>query len=459
MGRVCEFDLGGRVVDLVNDERYSLDFGWRPAVTTRRQNWLGGRSLYNDVAEQLPVRITGGSAEEVHSALQALGEVLEQADRYWQTEIGTPVVWRFRSRDSVEITPFSVMILRSADAGGLGLNGEWLKRLEANKDLLAINVTLNFWRRGLWVGPDDTLEDDEGVSHPNVDGLITFPNFVYGQAPYLSPVRTVLTMQNAGANSNAAGYFFLTNEAASDSESLINLRLASDSTPLFDDGGTGTQTADSTAIGGQIIRFIPNVASITAQDVESVSDDSTVALWHWFIKLKNNSATETWVIDGQLGVDQRRNTPLKQFSVAPATNPTIYYLGLSNNNLSSGLRLTLTPSTQTGLAADALDIESVITAAAVDCMNIVRLSAFNDVANAVITIDPQSLEGLTPITALDTNAPGFARQGDIFLQTCGHTARALFYATSGDSSFTLGNGVSSSLGVTVTRRKGYTVAR
>lgn len=392
MARICEFEWAEGVVDLTNNARYRLAFGWSPAVAERRGGLIGGRSQINEVQERVPFQIRGESVEEVAVGMRDLTAMMEAAARYEENEEGEPVRWRFLPDYSSTIAPWEVMVVRPV-RGGVVFNSQTLLAMEKVGSSIVIEGELQFVRRGLWQGLEEAVSSIAGSSQANSDNIITFPAFSGGY----SALPASMKLEWEVVASPSIIYELMMVIAP---PNYLALYVASD---------IGTPVAQAGAIGGEVIA----ISSGGSAQCALTALGASVPLVHVYLKIKNVSGSDAVVTI---------TTSLGQVRVVASDDSThIYYGGLERNETARSVIVAATGGD--------ISIDSILIVAASDEAFVLNAAGQLDTLGTLdMVIDPRTVTGVTPLMQNENETECTVDiTGDGYIEIRGTTVEAFLY--------------------------------
>lgn len=162
MALVLKLTDGTTTLDLNDGVNYGIPYdrqSWTPAVSKRKWSGLGGW-VYQDVEERIPLHIRGATGADALGNLDALINLLDQAERWWLGEDVACVRLLYKPHNSNLSDPVEAEVL-----GPVGSTTPWLQLSPylhdaANHELPEIE--LRVMRRGDWLGDVDTPATDAG---------------------------------------------------------------------------------------------------------------------------------------------------------------------------------------------------------------------------------------------------------------------------------------------------------
>ena len=151
--RVLKITDGDLTVDFadLNSGYIVMDSNWRPATAGRRVGELGGAGPYEEVTEQMGIRVTAATKNQLNERLNTLGELMDRATRWWKGEPRDPVIFEYRPQ-GIGLGTFQAAIL-GMPSGGPTIS--YPNHIEETKYIglgtLRDPIQLQFMRRGAWV--------------------------------------------------------------------------------------------------------------------------------------------------------------------------------------------------------------------------------------------------------------------------------------------------------------------
>lgn len=382
----------------LNSGSYQLGQGWKPAVSRLKDRAIGGE-IYEDVEENIPIRVFGADEDTVLSALQDLYEYIEQSDNWNMGGWVNPITIHYRPNGSTLSTPVQALVIGSSpDAEPIALTAEFNETIQAYEAF----ITLSIIRRGRWLGAEETASSSSAA--PPSELVATFSD----NCDILSPVRIEIDGFNKTTlDDGISGIVIITDE---DIHGTIGEAedFSVDSVP---GSGTFNTVTDSAASGGEIRQLVPNSAgtyiiqegAINPAFFTGSPDDGRYAL---FMSCRNNSTTISYEVQWEW----------EEFSLsyfAPKTTidtshqrPRIHFCGLISTNSFGGFqKLNIVPS-GTGGSSEALDIDYVVLVRITENTRVIN---FQDLAESFG--DPSTL--VIDHSLLTHKTARFFEQGDV----------------------------------------------
>ncbi len=162
---VLKLTDGTTTLDLNDMTNYGIpDQEWTPAVATRRVSQLGGRGLYNDVVENIPVHVRGATAAAALANLVALANMLDQAELWYNGGLVDPVVLQYKPINSGLTNPVEALVLGPAGANNM-LQLSPQVNYHGNYEIDGLNIRL--LRRGLWLSDAEQTSTASHITSGN----------------------------------------------------------------------------------------------------------------------------------------------------------------------------------------------------------------------------------------------------------------------------------------------------
>lgn len=226
---------------------YPLERGsWAPAVAPRRRSAIGGAPPVDDVAEELRLAVTDTTAAGVYAKIQALNDLLDQAEVWSYGDNASPVLLQYSPGDSTvssSANPLQAAIIGRApdDESRAMVLPEAFSDGAITKYMASI--TVRFWRRGQLLRATDTA-NASGTSSAKISITLTS----HGR---LSPV--VLSTDNLSQSATKSliqgSYLITTAEAAA-----IDVQNAASAVIPSNMTAAASSMATFPAGGGNILR-------------------------------------------------------------------------------------------------------------------------------------------------------------------------------------------------------------
>jgi len=457
MGRVCEFQCGDVVLDLVNDVRFSIDKSWEPKVATRRKSRIGNQSLIADVVETLPIKVKGRSSDETWSAVQEIGEMLNMISAYETSESGNPVIFRVKSANASLLQPLEALVLSTER---VNTGREAMNVLELSNT--SVIVTIQFLRRGSLLETEDLTVISLGWNPSGLCGITPSANFTAWNTP--SPTRVQLIGTRGEVSSvKSKGHLIVTSKENVDALDRIGYRSASDTVPVFN--GTGTVVASATTEGGDFLRVYPATSTIDLADdiYDQLTLDPKVKRWNLFMRAQIVGGL-TWRVSA---VDAFDDTIIQSTVVLDGAVNSMdsFYIGSIDNlpvtDENARLRLVLSPSA-IHAGSNEIRIQGIVLVADDDEAYVTRIENFGESSGITLTanVDHSALESYSPrfyttnTPTADDRATGF---GDLFIEMRGKKPQGIYFGVT--NSMAVGNTSTGTIQIDFRRRPAHLFVR
>lgn len=273
---------GTTTIDLLgNDATNSFNLlaaAWAPNVAKRKRGKLSG-NWAEDVVESMPLYVqSSADAATILANLDILAALLDQAQRWSDGESVAPVTIRYSPNS--DSSYLETVILGPADSGGVGLPPTFSDDLYQN---VVDGVRLNFKRRGLWLGAEETVSGSD-TSSGNPD--VVTRNFA-SSVTINSPVDFSIEFTTASLPTQP--YADLAVVVTNDVSNIVTIEGES-LTKRDASGGSVANTADADASGGSVKRFNGGNGGYYNTSVNSARQISAI------ISGRNNSATTAAIL-------------------------------------------------------------------------------------------------------------------------------------------------------------------
>lgn len=248
---------------------------WTPKVATRRRATFGGRSPYNDVTEEITVHVFGMSEGDALTRLEALHDLLLQAERFADNEDVSPVRLQYMPTGGKLV--YECLIYGRGDGDGIDSALQVTPTFHSRLRAFTIeNIRIRVVRSGLWIDPTpETATVGSAVSNP---GVITATFTSTPDVP--SPIKIELT-----------GFTYTNNTYQHPSALLVcnskvpvggsgattagtNLAVKAASTMTATNWTSVAESAANKSVTGNILRYTP---VSTGASVSGVLTDSVVS--------------------------------------------------------------------------------------------------------------------------------------------------------------------------------------
>lgn len=448
---------GTTTIDLLgNDTTNSFNLlagAWAPNVARRKRSQMGGGSWAEDVVEALPLYAQSDtSAATILANLDTLAALMDQAQRWALGEAVDPVILRYSpNSDSVYL---QAVILGPPDSGQAVVLPPTFSDDLYQK--VVDGVTLQFKRRGLWLGAE---ESDTSSTVDN--GEIMTMSLTAVTEPSPTVLKLGKLNYTTGPNQTFGGFVILAK--ASSDFSIINAE------GLANGAFTSVSGSSNLARNTNILRYTPTVTTEVSTAFSSTLSFSPPKLGV-FINARNSSSTESFTVWPRY---QRTGKTTNEFSKkttipAGATDPKWYYLGTEGlGSILQVLALYATVTSTTGTPL--LEIDTIVLVN-MDNATVVTLHEGTiqnwTTADTLIYFDHRLLSKPMPEVYLLDNSTTTAKidyDGVPSFFTKAATVVALYLSTGGDVSthWRRSNDSSAVMSVyaTVTRTAAYLVPR
>lgn len=385
MSTLLKLIAGETEIDLNDGSNYELLAGWTPRVARRRRSVLGGRGVYEDVVESIPLRVFGATTAAALAALRALALALEQADRWRNGEDVAAVVLRYQPHDSSLSDPLQVAVL------GLPDGAEDLLALPQtfNRDLQVYEINpvyVELVRRGTWLS-SATSKTVAATSNPailtaDMGAALTVPG----------PTKVTLTGIDASTPLIGDAYVLFT-DISPQSTYGRNLALYLAAEMGSSEFGSVDDSANNAA-GDDVMRIdaaANQSGSLTLSEVAAEVKEISI-----FIAVRNNSGA-VWKVRAR---STGYSTTVGRWYVidADASQPRPMYIGTLISAYPSHYNVVIDVETEAG--SGTLDINYAVVFPHGDASQIVAIigDTYNDEAyERVMQIDHRALTHDTPL--------------------------------------------------------------
>lgn len=428
---------------------------WAPRVAKRRTSQHGGIP-FEDVTENIPLRIDAPTAALALEKLEDILAALEQARAVQMGAGGEPVLLEYKPHGSSLTDPAQAAVLATP------LNEEdYLSLLPSFDTLLqafSIEFNLPLKRRGEWLGAAETPAASSSVANPGAM-TVTFANSV--RIP--SPVKLVFNETPAATNAPVSGFVFVADVA----DKIVMVEAEGIPTAA----GVWIEPAGN-ASGGAFKRYLGTGGSIVTVS-SSIAINSNARLFALYMNARNGSlGNYEYIVQLDLltaGTLNVSSTGPKEVTAGVAT---VLFMGLiALPDTPTTLKLHVTAS-GSGSVNNGLEIDNFFILAKDEftksigfdarVIGLSPIAAFSD-----LVIDPAWLTHPEPyIKAYDAtpNARFLDRTGDMHILSQGTNltvwlAGGINNATDFYMMDAATAGTRLSFDVTATRQRGYLVVR
>lgn len=404
----------GGTLDLTGNNPYSIaEPGWRPAVSRRRDDELGG-PLYEDMEETIPLNIVSSTKAGAITAHQDLVAAVEQANRWRKNENIAAVLLEVDPDASGN--PVKVPIIRPAGDRWMSLSPTWRVDLEA----FAIGpFDMSFIRHGALL--DSAVQRSRTTSTSFNPGVMTPSSNWATSVNIFSPLKLDIDLSPANIGSDPAAGFLLVGKEA-DHIILLEGEAGSGSSGNF------ATHVDADASGGNVIQYTPNTTSLESIIWQSIGLDASARRFGIVVNLKNNSSAVNYTI---YAADNFGNATSKKTVVAGSNNPQAINLGSFSSTVRvNDLWLWIKADSADG-AGDELEIDTIAIMVLDNPAG--RVIGFPDLSSiqGPIVINPSPLTRPSPLVLHQSESTPLQYNGDVHLVGLGNTMAALLIANSG----------------------------
>lgn len=431
--------------ELTDNINYAL-VSYAPIVSPLRESLLGD-GVYSDVTESITVHALGCTAAQAYAAADKLNRLLDQAWRWWQGENVAAVNIRAMAQDSEILAPLAAAVKGRAPAGpaNIALPAIWS---EYFGKYIIQNIVIQFVRRGQWIGVDDATATSTPAANPSVHQVAFASSHLTS-----SPFDLVLS-----------GFNFVTTPA-------INagfLGVGSQANDVVLPGVTGATAANWTAFAdaanlpmtASVLRYTPVATTpSTSGDVLIGFREGLVAV---IAKVRNNSATTTWLVTGKFEDPGGNIVSMRPVEIDASTlNPRIVVLGVAIVNENTNI---FTYTVQASAASGTLDFDApmIVNLRDETCAVIAHDAApiGGLVGNFTINFAEAPLDDTVPSVQLRdaTSVVPVGYRGALPLNTIGQNVYAAWYSTNGNFwTFTNTANAKVSVAIQATRHRAYLI--
>lgn len=256
---------------------------WTPAVASRRTSSIASGLPYEDVTETMTINVYGSTTAECLSRVQTLKRLLDKAERWAREDDLTqaPVILKYWPQGSALSETLQAVILgRAADDASMTLPDDWHNGTGISK--VAIELTITFRRRGLWITATATHATAVNTDISDV-ATLTFASSV--TTP--SPVNLGVYGFSPGTISD--GFLFT-------SKGTTQLMVMSPGSASFASGTAAWSTVVETSKAsrdGTLMRYTPSGTATSYSPVYTATAIRGLRL-AFFAVVRNNDATKTY---------------------------------------------------------------------------------------------------------------------------------------------------------------------
>jgi hypothetical protein len=464
MAATLEITDDTTTINLIGGDGYSLLYGaWSPQRAQRRIGEMAGRSLYEDVTEEIVIAIRGDSMAQIMERYGALSDLLDQAEAWVKDDAwNSAVKIKYQPDGSTLAAPLEAVIVGPSQSGRM-IEAPFTTNESGYRGGLLSPITLRFVRRGLWLGATEFEDGGPSTGNPALITSAAFTDDFGIFVPFDARIDLLVGSTFELDNCNA---FFL----FSDQADKLYYEEAEDH-----ESTGGTDTALTNSSGGNVVR-VDSSGDTNEKEVYSHGSPSinssvrSIALW---VAARNRSpSTVDWTIHGQVYSDQALIIPYslpigsKTTIASGDNNIKMVYLGIFNVPNTIRQILILAKNNVTGtVTTDDLDIDYVCGVSLDDATKIVYTPTLETLADDTPELWIEHQLDSKPGPRLYTrktdgslrNYPAY--QGDILLQTKGDLISCLAFGHLNNSTveWTLVDANADEIDVSfrVTRTTGY----
>lgn len=382
-----------RTINIMDNEHYSL-VEWAPSVAMRERRILGNHSPYTNVVQSFRINVYGDTAADALDALEALNDILEQAEAWDLGENVPAVLLRITTRDSVLGYPLQAVVLGRPD------NQTALMQLQPtfNDDLANFeiaNVELTFARRGLLLAPESQRSLAAPVTNPALMLLDMGERLTR-----LSPTTVKITGFDASTPMLGNGFLIVTGVSPVSSFGR-NVQIY---TVANMNGGDAFSTEDDSAHlahGDDVLQIDAaenQSGTITINNVYAEVTRISV-----FAAVRNNSSTTTWRIrprsTGFVTAEDRWR------AIDPSSQqPRVIYVGTLSNQ--SGAHIHVHLDVETEATEGTLDVNYAVVVGHDQNTQYVAIEGAdysNEAFGRALVVADRSLSHKTPLIYIETS--------------------------------------------------------
>ena len=416
---VLKLTDGTTTLDLNDITNYAIpDQVWVPKVATRRISQLGGRSLYNDVTENIPLHVRGATPAAALANLQAVSELLDQAELWFNGGLVDPVVLQYKPINSSLTNPVEAIVL------GPGSSNSMLRlspqvNSAGNYEIQGITVAIK--RRGLWLGDTDT-QTSSTATMPAVQSVTMSNNTAVS-----TPTKVKATVSGTGLGVSGKCILFMS--------SLSNGIYLAESSDL---SGT-TPVSSSQCSGGSYVELGVN-SSVTTYTDTTITMNADAKHFAVYAMMHNPDT-----IDYLMTVN---NAP--QIRIEPTTSgPQLFFVGsFSSAQALSTVYFRVQPD---GTITSKLQMDYYVLVAMSPHTSVVGLPSISLASSGdYVEIDHQYLDAISPSCSNGTFT------GSPFFNSRDNGVSVLF-AGAGDGRWSMHQTTKWNVAVEVERQAGFLV--
>lgn len=382
---------------------YFIESGsWTPNIAGKRRSPFGGVSPYEDVEEEINVRVRGSSASDCYSKVAALSGLLNQAEGWNEEENNSPVLIKFAPNGSTvasDTAPLQAVILGRAEGdetNAVTLVPEWDQAAYA----FVLPVRVRFMRRGVWVLGGTLTPIVSTAVTSSARTSVNFGSTAQVRSPVSVSIGTFA--RDTTLTSFPSSYFIAASVSHTGAVFPISIIEAETMTAT---GFTSVADSANSASGGNVLRYTPAGTAYATTNTENIF----VAEYQYlafFATLRNNSASATFQVKVQRLNSFPTETVLETSPVLidnSSTQPRVVLLGLATQNLVGSTatprsyRIAVAASTTSGSPTLDIDVITVVGWNRPDDVSIIAIHGFAfDAVNTSIVIDDATTEHITP---------------------------------------------------------------
>ena len=306
-------------LDLNDGTYYQLVQGWAPRVAKRRRSLMGGRGPYEDVVENIPVRVFGTTAALCLAAVQDIVEALDQASVWARGGNASAVLVKYLPDGTSLGTALEAACLGTPDSAPSMVN--FTPEYDTTLAEFQLFITIPLVRRGAWLG---AAENHTSQSTRAEMASVATCTFSGGATDFPSPHDLVIDFAAHGTGleqGDPTGYILVSGKGTNG----LHIIEAED----IYGGKFADQSSHNDASGNNFSRYTPT--GTTERSLKGFASTIFTAAQcvGVFAMLRNNSSTYSFLVRAAVGIADDQQDIYTRYTVIDTSsqNPRPVFLG------------------------------------------------------------------------------------------------------------------------------------